>query len=47
MGERLGERLGDRGGLGRGGGTVWAEEAPGRKVGDRSPGERVAGSGGP
>lgn len=46
MGERLGERLGDRGGLGRGGGTVWAEEAPGLKVGDRSPEDRVPGSGG-
>lgn len=44
LGERLGERLGDRGGLGRGGGTVWPEGV-GRKVGDRSPGERVAGSG--
>ena len=47
MGERLGERLGDRGGLGRGGGPVWAKAAPGRKVGDRSPGERVLGSVGP
>lgn len=47
FGERLGERLGDRGGLGRGGGTVWLEGAPGLKVGDRSPGERVPGSGRP
>lgn len=46
MGERLGERLGDRGGLGRGG-TAWVEGTPGLKVGDRSPGERVPGSGGP
>lgn len=47
LGERLGERLGDLGGLGRGGGMVWVEKAPGLKVGDRSPGERMPGSGGP
>lgn len=47
LGDRLGERLGDRGGFGRGGGTVWLEGIPGRKVGDRSPGERVPDSGRP
>lgn len=47
LGDRLGERLGDRGGLGRAGGTVWLEGIPGRKVGDRSPGERVPDSGRP